>query len=163
MDLTISTNVLTRILNISWKSESESRETYVVHVIDNSTSAQIEQINTTDSHVQYDLRNLYSVDCKSLPSIVFSVSAVLSWLDGVSCTSEESETKAIPDVIQGCTYQGRHIINPRRMCEGYGDRSVCVTALPATYLVSMSQIRCYKIPYGISIVHMYMYVLCEFS
>ena len=51
------------------------------------------------------------------------------------------------------------IINPRRMREGYGSRSVCVcmcvsvclsvTTLTATYLVCESKLRCYKVPYGV--------------
>ena len=38
-----------------------------------------------------------------------------------------------------------HIINPRRMREGYGSRSVCVsvTVLAATYLFYTSKIRCH--------------------
>ena len=106
MDLTLSTNLHTLILNITWKSENESRKTYVVHVIDSSTSTQIEQINTTETHTQYDLRKLYSVDCYSLASVVFSVSAVYSQSGEISCRSEESEARRIPNVsyiIQGCT------------------------------------------------------------
>ena len=117
MDLTISANVFTSTLNITWKSENQTRETYyVVHVIDNSTSTQMEQIDTTETHVQYDLRELIfnsstSIDCHSLPSVVFSVSAVHSWSDEVSCTSEESKVKRIPDInyiIQKCTHSGIH-------------------------------------------------------
>ena len=46
-------------------------------------------------------------------------------------------------------------INPRRMREGYGSwfvyLSVClsVTMLAATYLVCASNLRCYKVPYGV--------------
>ena len=106
MDLTLSTNLHTLILNITWKSENESRETYVVHVIDSLTSTRIEQIITTESHVQYDLRKLYSINCYSLLSVVFSVSAVYSRSGEVSCRSEESEARRIPNIsyiIQGCT------------------------------------------------------------
>ena len=111
-DLTISTSAFTSILIITWKSENESRETYVVHVIDNSTSSQIEQIDTTETYAQYDLRDLnfdYDADCYSVLSVVFSVSAVHSWSGEVSCTSEESEAKRIPDtsyIIQRCTNTG---------------------------------------------------------
>ena len=44
------------------------------------------------------------------------------------------------------------LINPRRMCEGYGSRFVCVsvclsvTALAATYLVCMSKLRHHRVP-----------------
>ena len=110
-DLTISMNAFTSILNITWKSENELREMYVVHIIDNSMSTQIEQINTTETFVQYNLSELnfeYNLDCYSLLSVVFSVSAVHLWSDEVSCTSEESEAKTIPisSIVQDCTYPG---------------------------------------------------------
>ena len=51
-------------------------------------------------------------------------------------------------------------INPRRMREGYGSRSVClsfchsvilsVPALAATYLVYKCQLRCCRVPYGVA-------------
>ena len=117
MDLTISTKFNafgdSSILNITWKSENESRETYVVHIINNSTSTQIKQINTTETHVQYNLSELnfdYNVDCHSLLSIVFSVSAVQLWpVDQINCKSEESEAKRVPDIsyiVQDCIYSG---------------------------------------------------------
>ena len=49
-----------------------------------------------------------------------------------------------------------HIINPRRMREGYCSRSVCVSVCPsvnsvtATCLVCESQPRCCMIPYDVS-------------
>jgi hypothetical protein len=113
MDLTVSTNVFTSnfiFLNITWSSGNESEEIYyyVVHVIDDSTSDQITHINTTETQVQYNLSELnleYNIDCYSLPSIVFSVSAVHLWSVDGGCTSEESEAKGIPDisfVIEDC-------------------------------------------------------------
>ena len=52
------------------------------------------------------------------------------------------------------------IFNHQRMHEGYGSCSVCVcvsvclsesnTVLAATYLIYKSQVRCYKVSYGIS-------------
>ena len=44
------------------------------------------------------------------------------------------------------------LIKPRHMHEGYSSCSVClsVTALAAMYLVYKSQVRCCKVPYGIS-------------
>jgi hypothetical protein len=51
-----------------------------------------------------------------------------------------------------------YIINPRHMREGYSSRFVCEcvcvsdTALPAIDAISMSQTRCCKVPYRISIV-----------
>ena len=45
------------------------------------------------------------------------------------------------------------LINPQRMCEGYGGQSVyvclSVTTLAATYLVLTSKIRCLRVLYGI--------------
>ena len=44
------------------------------------------------------------------------------------------------------------LANLWRMCKGYGSRSVyglSVIALAATYLIYKSQVRCYKVPYGI--------------
>ena len=43
------------------------------------------------------------------------------------------------------------IINPQRMCKGYGSHSVClsVTSLAATYLVCESKLRCYEVSYGV--------------
>ena len=68
----------------------------------------------------------------------------------------------------------RSVVNPRRMREGYGSRSVCVcvcvslcvsvTALAATYLVYKSQVRCYKVPYGVvnvCIVWILLKMLCS--
>ena len=113
MDLTISTDVNFTFINITWKSESESNETYfVVRIIDDSTSDQITETNTTETQVQYNLRELtsdYSIDCFSLPSVVFSVSAVHMWSVDVSCASEESEAEGIPDVsivVQDCAETG---------------------------------------------------------
>ena len=44
-------------------------------------------------------------------------------------------------------------VNPRRMREDYGSRSLClcvsITKLAATYLVCKSKLRCYRIPYGV--------------
>ena len=39
------------------------------------------------------------------------------------------------------------LVNPRRMREGYGSRSVClsVTTLTATYLVFKSQVKCHRV------------------
>ena len=112
MDLTISTLNFT-FLNITWKPGKESYY-YVVHIIDDSTSDQIKQINTTETQVQYNLSELnleYNINCYSLPSIVFSVSAVHSWLIDVGCASEESEAKGIPEsdvtfVVQDCVDTG---------------------------------------------------------
>ena len=115
MNLTISTNVLTSnftFLNITWKSGSELRTYFVVHIIDDSTSDQIAQFNTTETQVQYSLSELqseYNIDCSSLPSIMFSVSAVYMWSVDVSCASKESEAEGIPDasiVIQDCMDTG---------------------------------------------------------
>ena len=43
------------------------------------------------------------------------------------------------------------LINPRRICEGYDNYFVCLSAtkLAATYPVYESQLQCYKTPYGI--------------
>ena len=56
----------------------------------------------------------------------------------------------------GSMANGQHlslvvIINPRRIREGYGSHSVClsVTKLAAIYLVYKSKLQCYMIPYGI--------------
>ena len=49
-----------------------------------------------------------------------------------------------------------HFINPRRLCEGYCSRSVCVSvslsvnSLTATYFVCESQARCYENLYAVS-------------
>ena len=113
MDLTISTNVNFSFLNITWRSESESNEIYfLVHIIDDSTSDQIKQINTTETQVQYNLSELtsdYNIDCFSLRSVMFSVSAVRLWSVDVGCASEESEAEGIPDlpiVVQDCVDTG---------------------------------------------------------
>ena len=52
------------------------------------------------------------------------------------------------------------VFNPRRMREGYGSRSVClsfchsvilsVPALAATYLVYKCRLRCCRVPYGVA-------------
>lgn len=100
MDLTISTNVIT------WKSEDESRGTYMIHIMANSTSTPIKQINTTETHVQYNLEEFNrSDDCRSL-SIIVSVCAIYSWSSEVSCKGEESEAKQIefPFLPEECTY-----------------------------------------------------------
>ena len=113
MGLTISTDVNFTFINITWKSEIESNEIYfVVHIIDDSTSDQITQTNTTETQVQYNLSELtydYNIDCFNLPSIVFSVSAVHMWSVDVSCASKESEAEGIPDVsivVQDCVDTG---------------------------------------------------------
>ena len=43
------------------------------------------------------------------------------------------------------------IINPWCMREGYGSRSVCVSAtkLATTYLICKSKVQLYKVPYGV--------------
>ena len=114
MDLNVSTLNFT-FLSITWKQLLEKESYYyVVHIIDESTSDRIKQINTTKTQVQYNLSELkveYSIDWYSLPSIVFSVSAVHSWLvdDIVGCASKESEAKEIPDVsfiVQDCVDTG---------------------------------------------------------
>ena len=51
----------------------------------------------------------------------------------------------------------RALVNQRRMCEGYGSRSVCVyqsvylsvNSLAAIYRVCKSKLWCYTIPYGV--------------
>ena len=55
-------------------------------------------------------------------------------------------TNRVLDVIHAV-----QVINPRRMREGYGSRSVClsVTTLAAIYLVCKSKMRSYRVPYGI--------------
>ena len=63
------------------------------------------------------------------------------------------------------------VINPRRMREGYGSRvcvSVCLCivfpALAATYLVYRCQVRCYRVPYGVTnvcIVWILLKLLCS--
>ena len=58
------------------------------------------------------------------------------------------------------SYWSYTVVNPRRMREDYGSRSVClsfchsvilsVPALAATYLVYKCQLRCCRVPYGVA-------------
>ena len=83
----------------------------MVHVINSATSTRIKQSNTTERHVQYNLGEFDHSDCIDLSSIVITVSTVYSWSNEVTCESEESEAKRIPDLSYiECIHTGIRIL-----------------------------------------------------
>jgi hypothetical protein len=80
------------------------------------------------------------------------MSMILLWLHEGSPRTANTMQRAEDFVLY------KALVNPWRMREGYSSHfvwewvCVSVTTLPATYLISMSQMRCYKAPYRVSIV-----------
>ena len=63
--------------------------------------------------------------------------------------------KIFVTLIYGYVIEFGSFINPRRMREGYGSRSFClsvclsVTTLAATYLLFKSQMKCHRVLHGV--------------